>query len=90
MADTPSAPLNNNKNNKRPEVTDLEVKGVVCVRHEPVLIGTLELEAMRDPAVGRAVLAVAVEVGQTVAVAQLFKVFVCAVHPTCAQKLHHT
>lgn len=45
---------------------------------------------MRDPFARCADLAVAVEVGQTVAVAQLLEVFVCAVHPTCAQVLHDT
>lgn len=70
--------------------TYLEVKSVIGVRHEPVLVGTLQLETMRDPSVRCADLAIAVEVGQTVAVAQLLKVFVCAVHPTCAQVLHNT
>lgn len=45
---------------------------------------------MRDPSVRCADLAIAVEVGQTVTVAQLLEVFVGAVHPTCAQVLHNT
>lgn len=68
--------------------SDLEVKGVVGVRHQPVLIGALQFEAMCDPAVR--CLAVTVEVGEAVAVSKLFEVFVGAVHSTCAQELHHT
>lgn len=73
-----------------PCVSYLEVKRVIGVRHEPVLVGALQLETVRDASAGRAVLAVAVEVGQAVDVAQFSEVFVCAVHSTCAQVLHHT
>lgn len=67
----------------------LEVKGVVGVRHQAILVSALQLEAVGDPAVGRAVLAVAVEFGQTVAVTQLFKVLVGAVHSASTQVLHY-
>lgn len=69
--------------------TYLEVEGVICVRHQAVLVGALQLEAVGDPAVGQAVLAVAVEFGQAVAVAELLEVLVCAVHATSTQVLHH-
>lgn len=45
------------------KTSDLKVKGVVGVRHQAVLIGALQLEAVRDPGAGGAVLAVTVEVG---------------------------
>ena len=45
---------------------------------------------MGDPAVGRAVLAITVEVCQAVDVAQLLEVLVCAVHPTCTKVLNHS
>lgn len=72
------------------KLSNLKVKCVVGVRHQAVLIGTLQLEAMRDPGAGCAVLAITVEVGQAVNVHQLFEVLVGAVHTTCAQVLHHT
>lgn len=46
----------------------LEVKGIIGVRHQPIFIGALQFEAMRDPAIRRPILAIAVEVGETVAV----------------------
>lgn len=67
----------------------LEVEGVIGVRHQAVLVGALQLEAVGDPAVGQAVLAVAVEFGQAVAVAELLEVLVCAVHAASTQVLHH-
>lgn len=68
----------------------LEVEGVVGVRHQAVLVGALQLEAVGDHAVGVAVLAVAVEFGQTVAVPQLLEVLVGAVDAAGAEVLHHT
>lgn len=44
---------------------------------------------MGDPAIRRAVLAIAIEFGQTVAVTELLEVLVCAVHPTSTQVLHY-
>lgn len=70
--------------------TNLKVIGEVGVRHQDVLIGTLQLEAVCDPGAGGAVLAITVEVGQTVDVSQVSEVLVCAVHATRAQELHHT
>lgn len=67
----------------------LEVEGVVGVRHQAVLVGALQLEAMGDPAIGRAVLAVAVEFGQTVAITKLLEVLVGAVHSTRTKVLHY-
>lgn len=72
------------------QCTYSEVKSVIGVRHKHILIGTLQLETMRDSPVRCAGFAVAVEVVQTVTVAQFLEVFVCAVHPTCAQVLHNT
>lgn len=68
----------------------LEVEGVVGVRHQAVLVGALQLEAVGDHAIGVAVLAVAVEFGQTVAVPQLLEVLVGAVDSAGAEVLHHT
>lgn len=67
----------------------LEVEGVVGVRHQAVLIGALQLEAMGDHAIGRAVLAIAVEFGQTVTVTELLEVLVGAVHSTRTEVLHY-
>lgn len=67
----------------------LEVEGVVGVRHQAVLIGALQLEAVGDPAVGRAVLAVAVEFGQAVTITKLLEVLVSAVHSASTQVLHY-
>lgn len=67
----------------------LEVKGVVGVRHQAVLVGGLQLEAVGDPAIGRAVLSIAVEFGQTVAVTKLLEVLVGAVHSTRTKVLHY-
>lgn len=67
----------------------LEVEGVVGVRHQAVLVGALQLEAMCDHAVRSAVLAVAVEFGQTVAVSELLEVLVGAVHAAGAEVLHN-
>lgn len=67
----------------------LEVSGVVCVMHQVILIGALQLEAVGDPAVGRAVLAVAVEFGQTVTVTKLLEILVGAVHSASTQVLHY-
>lgn len=68
----------------------LEVKGVVGVRHQAVLVGALQLEAVGDHAIGIAVFAVAVEFGQTVAVSQLLEVLVGAVDSARAEVLHHS
>lgn len=68
----------------------LEVEGVVGVRHQAVLVGALQLEAVGDHAIGVAVFAVAVEFGQTVAVPQLLEVLVGAVDSAGAEVLHHT
>lgn len=68
----------------------LEVKGVIGVRHQSILISAFQLEAMGNPAVGRAVLAIAVEFGQAVAIAELLEVLVGAVHSSSTQVLHHT
>lgn len=67
----------------------LEVEGVVGVRHQAVLISALQLEAMGNPAVGCAVLAIAVEFGQAVAIAKLLEVLVGAVHSASTQVLHY-
>lgn len=67
----------------------LEVVGVVGVRHQAVLVGALQLEAVGDPAIGRAVLAIAVEFGQAVAITKLFEVLVGAVNSTRTKILHH-
>ncbi|TNN64803.1 hypothetical protein EYF80_024998 [Liparis tanakae] len=48
-----------------------------------------KLEAVGDPAVGRAALAVAVEFAQAVAVAELLEVLVGAVNPTSTEVLHY-
>lgn len=72
------------------DTNHLEVEGVVGVRHHAVLVGALQLEAVGDHAVGVAVLAVAVEFGQTVAVPQLLEVLVGAVDAAGAEVLHHT
>lgn len=69
---------------------DLEVEGVVGVRHQAVLVGALQLEAVGDHAIGVAVLAVAVEFGQAVAVPQLLEVLVGAVDSAGAEVLHHS
>lgn len=66
-----------------------EVVGVVGVRHQAVLVGALQLEAMGYPAIGRAVLAVAVEFGQAVTVTKLSEVLVGAVHSASTQVLHY-
>ena len=71
-------------------VPHLEVQGVVGVRHQLILIRALQLEAMCDPAVRGPVLAIAVKVGEAVDISELFEVFVCAVHSSCTQVLHHT
>lgn len=47
----------------------LEVICVVGVRHQIAVVGALELEAVCDASIRVSVLAVAVEVGQTFAVA---------------------
>lgn len=67
----------------------LEVEGVVGVRHQAVLVGALQLEAVGDPAIGRAVLAIAVEFGQAVAITKLLEVLVGAVHSTRTKVLHY-
>lgn len=67
----------------------LEVEGVVGVRHQAVVVGALQLEAVGDPAVGRTVLAVAVEFGQAVAITKLLEVLVGAVHSASTQVLHY-
>lgn len=67
----------------------LEVEGVVGVRHQAVLVSALQLEAVGDHAVGRTVLAVAVEFGQTVTITKLLEVLVGAVYSTRAKVLHH-
>lgn len=69
--------------------THLEVEGVVGVRHQAVLVGALQLEAVGDHAIGRAVLAIAVEFGQTVAITKLLEVLVGAVHSTRTKVLHY-
>lgn len=68
----------------------LEVKGVVGVRHQAVLVGALQLEAMGDHAIRSAVLAIAVEFGQTVAISKLLEVLVGAVYSTGTKVLHYT
>lgn len=68
----------------------LKIWSVIGVRHEPVLVGTLQLETMCNASAGRAVLAIAVEVGQAVNVAQFSEVFMCAFHSTSAQVLQNT
>lgn len=67
----------------------LEVEGIICVRHQAVLICTLQLESMGDHSIRRAVLAIAVKFGQTVAVSELLKVLVGAVHSTGTKVLHY-
>lgn len=68
----------------------LKVKGVVGVRHQAVLIGALQLEAVSNPAIGRAVLAIAIKFGQTVAITKLLEVLVSAVYSTSTKVLHYT
>lgn len=68
----------------------LEVKGVVGVRHQAILISALQFEAVGNPAVGRAILAVAVKFGQAVAITELLEVLVGAVHSARTQVLHYT
>lgn len=72
------------------EYNHLKVEGVVGIRHQAVLIGALQLEAVGDHAIRSAVLAVAVEFGQTVAVSKLLEVLVGAVDSARAEVLHHT
>lgn len=67
----------------------LKVEGIVCVRHQAVLVGALQLEAMGDHSIRRAVLAIAVEFGQTVAVSKLLKILVGAVNSTGTKVLHY-
>lgn len=70
--------------------TDLEIKGIVGVRHQAILVGALQLEAMGDHTIRCAILAIAVEFGQTIAVSKLLEVLVGAVHCTRTKVLHYT
>lgn len=67
-----------------------EVKGVIGVRHQVVLVGALQLEAVRDPALRGSVLAVAAEVHETLVVAQLLEVLVVVSYYAIAQVFHYT
>lgn len=67
-----------------------EVKSVIGVRHQVVLVGALELEAVRDPALRGSILPIATEVHETLVVAQLLEVLVVVSYNAIAQVFHHT
>lgn len=68
----------------------LEVICVVCVRHQIAVVGALQLEAVCDASIRIAVLAVAVEVGQTFIVAEFLEVLVVLGYSSIAQEFYHT
>lgn len=62
----------------------LEIERVICVRHQATLIGTLQLETMRDPSIGCPVFPITAEVCKTFIISQFLKVFMICFYSTGA------
>lgn len=62
----------------------LEIERVICIRHQATLIGTLQLETMRDPSIGCPIFPITAEICKTFIVSQFLKVFMICLYSTGA------